>query len=271
MSTICGGSLLGEHTGTPPVGSGAIPTPSLQSLKDVREISLQEMRSLVELFHYLGKKRFRASYCFGLYVNNILVGGIAFHGISAPETAVGAFGLQRTEQSGLWEIGRLVLRPESNGKNLGSFLIAVAIKLLKKKTSVRAIITYAESPRHNGGVYRASNFIYCGLSNPKKDFYVNGVKQERGKTKGVIGGEWRQRPRKHRFVMVFDSTLKLRWIAITKIAIGTKVSISSKDSWANKQWGTVTGFDGENYHVAIYGGLESQLIFKPSEINRMST
>src|SRR5579859_4307383 len=203
MSELCGGSLTVEQP--IPIGDGgSTPTPSLQISQEVRRISLQEMRSLVEPFHYLGKKRFRASFCFGLFMDSILVGGIAFHGISAPETAVGAFGLQRTEQDGLWEIGRLVLRPESNGKNLGSFLIGRAIKLLKKETTVRAVITYAEAPRHNGGVYRASNFTYCGLSNPKCDFYVYGVKQERGKTKGIVGGEWRPRPRKHRFVMVFD-------------------------------------------------------------------
>ena len=195
----------------PTVDSGSIPTPPLQILKEVRKISLQEMRSLVEPFHYLGKKRFRASFCFGLFIEGVLMGGIAFHGISAPETAVGAFGLLRTEQDGLWEIGRLVLRPEGNGSNLGSFLIGKSIKFLRKETAVRAIITYAESPRHNGGVYRASNFSYCGLSNAKNDFYVNGIKQERGKTKGVAGGEWRPRPRKHRFVMIFDSTLSLRW------------------------------------------------------------
>lgn len=209
---LCGDSLMAEQLVSRPVGGGSIPTsPLRQQSREVREISLQEVRNLVEKFHYLGNKKFRASFCFGLFVSETLVGAIVFHGISAPETAVGAFGLERTAQKGLWEIGRLVLRPEANGGNLGSFFISKSIKMLKKFVDVRAIITYAESPRHNGGIYRASNFMYCGLTKPKNDFYVNGIKKERGKTKGVANGEWRPRPPKHRFVMIFDSNLKLKW------------------------------------------------------------
>jgi GNAT superfamily N-acetyltransferase len=174
-----------------------------------------EMKFLVKKFHYLGKKPFRASYSYGLFINNYLIGAMCFHCISAPETAVGAFGLERTDQKGLWEIGRLVIRPEFNGKNYGSFLISHSIKLLRKKTNVRAIITYAESPRHNGGIYRASNFTYCGLTSPKSDFFVNGKIQERGTTKD-IDGEWRPRPIKHRFVKLFDSDLNLKWPVINK-------------------------------------------------------
>jgi hypothetical protein len=169
------------------------------------------MRPLVEKFHYLGEKRFRSSYCFGLFVNGELLGAIAFHGISAWETLKGAFGLGKYDQEGFWEIGRLVLHPTLNGQNFGSFFIGRSIKILKKETKVRAIITYAEAPRHNGGIYKASNFVYCGLSKAKNDFYVNGVKKERGKTTGVAGGEWKPRPRKHRFIMVFDTALELKW------------------------------------------------------------
>jgi GNAT superfamily N-acetyltransferase len=183
---------------------------------EIKKISHAELKKLVTEFHYLGGKAFRASFCYGLFIDGKLSGGIVYHGISAPETAVGAFGLSRTEQSGLWEIGRLVLIPEINGKNFGSFLISRSLKMLIKETTVRAIITYAEAPRHNGGIYRASNFIYCGLTTPKKDFYINGVKKERGITKGVIGGEWRPRPQKHRFVRIFDPTLNLKWNIETK-------------------------------------------------------
>jgi hypothetical protein len=100
----------------------------------VRKISTVEMRDLVERFHYLGKKKFRSSFMFGLFVNEKLMGAICFHSLSAPETAVGAFGLMRTDQKGFWEIGRLVLHPELNGGNFGSFFIAKAVKALQKET-----------------------------------------------------------------------------------------------------------------------------------------
>ena len=127
-----------------------------------------------------------------------------------PETVVGAFGLERNQQEGIFEIGRLVLRPDCNGKNFGSMLVGRSIKQLRKLTNVRAIITYADSTFHNGAVYQACNFTYCGMSAVKKDFWVNGKIQERGKTKGQEG-EWKPRPQKHRYIMIFDKALSLKW------------------------------------------------------------
>jgi GNAT superfamily N-acetyltransferase len=128
---------------------------------------------------------------------------------------VGAFGLSRGEHAGFWEIGRLVLKPDFNGANLGSQLISQSIKQLRRIAKVRAIITYAEAPRHTGAVYVASGFVYYGLSAAKNDFYVFGKKQERGKTTGVVGGEWRPRPIKHRFMRVLDASLNVKWQRIS--------------------------------------------------------
>ena len=91
------------------------------------------------------------------------------------------------------------------------------IKALRKETNVRAILAYADSDFHNGTIYRACNFTYYGLTKPKKDFWIaqadgSFIKHSRGKTKGVAG-EWRPRSRKHRYLMVFDKTLNIRWKA----------------------------------------------------------
>ncbi len=60
-------------------------------------------------------------------------------------------------------------------------------------------------------IYRACNFQYYGLTDPKKDFYyADGTKHSRGSVKGV-DGEWRERSRKHRYVMVFDFGLNVLW------------------------------------------------------------
>jgi hypothetical protein len=86
---------------------------------------------------------------------------------------------------------------------------------LRRETKVRAILSYADCEFHTGVVYAASNFGYYGLTSPKKDFWISQIdgsyiKHNRGKVKG-IDGEWRDRTRKHRFVMIFDDTLKIRW------------------------------------------------------------
>lgn len=50
-----------------------------------------------------------------------------------------------------------------------------------------------------------------GLTDPKKDFYyADGTKHSRGKVKG-LQGEWKERSRKHRYVMIFDQSLTLKW------------------------------------------------------------
>jgi len=82
---------------------------------------------------------------------------------------------------------------------------------LIKETNVRVILSYADSSRHSGTIYKACNFKYYGLTKPKKDFYyADGTKHSRGSVKGVAG-EWRERTRKHRFLMVFDKKLNVLW------------------------------------------------------------
>lgn len=168
-------------------------------------------------YHYLGTKPFRSSFIYGMinpeasFGESNLVGVCVFHLVSAPETVVGAFGLQRTEQQGIWELGRLAMHPSLNGGNNTSWFVSKAIKQLRKDTGVRAIISYADSSAgHIGSIYRACNAFYCGMSAPKKDFYVDGKIKERGVVKGV-DGEWKPRPQKHRYVWLFDKTLSLKW------------------------------------------------------------
>lgn len=178
----------------------------------VESCTVDEAKELITEYHYLGHKGFRQSEGYGLYDSNTneLIGVAVYHGISAPETVVGAFGLGRKEQEGMWELGRLVLKSEYNGGNYGSFLIGKSLRQLKKDRPVRAIISYATSNMHVGYVYQATNWTYCGLTDKKKDFWVGGKIQERGKTKGK-DGVWVGRPQRHRYILVDDKELDLKW------------------------------------------------------------
>lgn len=188
----------------------------LRDIGEVAPMSRDTAKVFIARHHYLGTKPFRASYVYGLWDLRIdAFSGVAvFHGLSAPETMVGAFGLERGDQRGFWELGRFVLHPNYNGGNWGSFLLGRSLRLLRQTTTVRAVLTYADSRHHVGMLYQATNFTYCGLTARKGDFWVqrDGVWRikERGKTKGVEG-EWRPRPRKHRYILVFDKQLSLRW------------------------------------------------------------
>ena len=189
----------------------------------IDRVNKSEAAELLLRFHYLKdiSKTFKSGYNYGLYKNNefcpLNIGGIQgvciFTGLPVPEIAQGAFGLERDEQEGLFELSRLCIHPitQQEEYNITSWFVSRAIKQLRKETKVRAIISYADSEHHGGTIYRACNFRYCGLSDPKKDFYFSdGTKHSRGKI-GDAEGEWRDRSRKHRYVMMFDKSLELLW------------------------------------------------------------
>jgi len=191
----------------------------------IDKVSKREAEELLLQYHYLKdiSKSFKSGYNYGLFLKNdfcpLKIGGLLgvciFTGLPVPEIAKGAFGLKRNEQEGLFELSRLCIHPEIQGTehNITSWFVSRAIRQLRKDTEVKAIISYADSDFHSGTIYRACNFKYCGLSDPKKDFYyADGTKHSRGKVKGAAG-EWKERSRKHRYVMIFDKKLKkqLTW------------------------------------------------------------
>lgn len=132
------------------------------------------------------------------------------------ETLIGAFeGFERfSDQSGFWELTRLAMDDDYKEKNLTSWFVARCIKRLRKENDVRAIISYADSKYHNGYIYQATNFKYYGLAPQKSDFFEqteNGERQVwRGSVKG-LKGEWRERSRKHRYMLLYDKSLKVKW------------------------------------------------------------
>ena len=198
----------------------------------IERVTKSESAELLLRFHYLKdiSKTFKSGYNYGLYKNNefcpLNIGGIQgvciFTGLPVPEIAKGAFGLERNEQQGLFELSRLCIHPDTQQEeyNITSWFVARAIKKLRKETEVRAIISYADSDHHGGTIYRACNFRYCGLSDPKKDFYfIDGSKHSRGKIRDAEG-EWKDRSRKHRYVMTFDKSLNLLWTDKSSVFCG---------------------------------------------------
>ena len=189
----------------------------------IDRITKKQAEELLLEYHYLKdiSKGFKSGKNYGLFKNNDfsplhighLLGVVIFSGLPVPEIAKGAFGLERNEQQGLFELSRLCIHPDiqSREHNITSWFVSRSIRQLRKDTEVKAIISYADSDFHSGTIYRACNFKYAGLTDAKKDFYyADGTKHSRGKVKGAEG-EWRDRSRKHRYVMVFDKNLELKW------------------------------------------------------------
>ena len=200
------GGIISDVATTIPM---SLATQRTRGLNRIVPTTTETARHFIATFHYLGNKGFLCSRAYALIDQMGRLNGCAvFHPPSSEETVIGAFG--SSDQGGHWELGRLALRPSENGGNSGSFLVSGSIRLLSRTTPTKSVIAYSDSDRHVGAVYQAANFTYCGMTDAKKDFFVGGMVQERGRVAGV-GGEWRQRPRKHRYIILLDKRLNLLW------------------------------------------------------------
>lgn len=186
----------------------------------INEISYSIAKDFLLKNHYLSQQGngFMCSVAHGLFDNKLhLIGVIVYSGISVIETLIGAFeGYDRdSDQSGIYELSRLAMDDKRKERNLTSWFVARSIRLLRKNYDVRAIISYADSAYHHGFIYQATNWDYYGLSAPKSDFFEqleDGTERQvwRGAVKD-LNGRWIERSRKHRYMLVFDKTLKVKW------------------------------------------------------------
>ena len=192
----------------------------------IDRVGKEEIKELLYTHHYLKdeSKDFKSGFNYGLFkrsewecplrIGNCL-GACIFTGLPVPEIAVGAFGLERNQQEGIYELSRLCIHPnlQKEEYNITSWFVSRCIRRFRKDARVRCILSYADANHHTGVIYRACNFTYYGLTAPKKDFYyADGTKHSRGSIKGKEG-EWRERSRKHRYLMIFDKELedRLKW------------------------------------------------------------
>ena len=169
----------------------------------IDRVGKEEIKELLYTHHYLKdeSKDFKSGFNYGLFrssVSDILrvggcMGACIFTGLPVPEIAVGAFGLERNQQEGIYELSRLCIDPniQKEEYNITSWFVSRCIRRFRKDARVRCILSYADANHHTGVIYRACNFTYYGLTAPKKDFYyADGTKHSRGSTRGQEG-EWR--------------------------------------------------------------------------------
>ena len=183
-------------------------------------IGKTDCANILMRWHYLKdiSKGFKSGVNYGLFKDRELVGVCIYTGFPVPELSKGMLGLERDDQDGLYELSRLCIDPsiQATEHNIASWFVSRTIKELRRSHHVRCILSYADDDHHKGIVYRACNFKYYGLTAPKNDFWIlqddgSYIKHSRGKIKG-IKGEHRPRSRKHRYVMLFDKSLQIKWI-----------------------------------------------------------
>jgi hypothetical protein len=171
----------------------------------LREVEKTVAYSFVLEHHYLKEAKFFAKYCYGIFIDHVMVGCATYSNPQGIVAMKSWFGLENDNQDVL-ELSRLCMLPQLNGTNATSYLLGNSLKLLKSK-EVKAVITLADASRHVGSIYQVCNFKYYGLTDKKTDFYTaDGRTNPRGQTKD-IRGVWLPRTQKHRYCYMLGDGL----------------------------------------------------------------
>jgi len=129
--------------------------------------SVCDIKNFIETNHYSHNiNGVKISYCFKVEYNNQLVGGVIFGALST--TAWKKFS---NSEKKVLELRRLYLIDEAE-KNSESRVIGSCLRHIKKNDeNVELIVSYADPfYGHTGHIYKASNFIYVGLSGKDKGY-----------------------------------------------------------------------------------------------------
>lgn len=160
------GSVMVSTTSIHEERAGSIPSPALQSIR-VQPIPFVAARQILVKHHYLHSLPGGTKLAFGTFVEGRLLGAITF-GVgpyNAFALVDGACPDDCLTLTRLWLSEELPSNSESR-------VISVCLRYLKKYTSLKFIMTYADPAQgHVGTIYQATGWRYTGLSEatPKYD------------------------------------------------------------------------------------------------------
>lgn len=137
----------------------------------VKDIPLSLAQELVKEHHYSGGGANTATYRHGLFKNDSEeCFGVAWW---IPPTKSAAHASYPKDWKAVLALSRLVVCP-GVPKNAASFLLAKSMKLIDR---VRwpCLVTYADEWQgHTGGIYKATNWEYMGLTSPEAVWTLGG-------------------------------------------------------------------------------------------------
>ena len=168
----------------------------------VKRISYAETKPFLLNIHY-ARRMPCVQYAFGLFDDELLIGVITYGQPASAPLCKGIAGEENRKN--VLELNRLVILPEYNGQNYGSYLVAKSLKMLPSYTFV---VSYADSAwGHFGFVYQATNWLYTGMTKARTDKY-----SESGHARHYKSDETRRQYRsaKYRYVYLVGSKSEKR-------------------------------------------------------------
>jgi len=155
----CAGGVSVARPASQQAGGGATPTPALQQFM-VRPVPLFVAKRLLVREHYLHSFPGGTKLAFGVFVGHRLLGTLTLGAGPANAYALvdGAIPGNCLALTRLWLSHDLP-------KNSESRFIAVVLRYLKKHTSLKFLVSYADPAQgHVGTIYQATGWAYSGLS-----------------------------------------------------------------------------------------------------------
>lgn len=130
----------------------------------------QTIDAFIEHWHYSKNVNgIKTDYCFKLCDGTTMIGAMMYGKLSMAEV----WKKYVKEEKDLLELRRLCCIDETP-KNTESYFIGATLKWLKKNTSVKKIISYADTTyNHNGTIYKATNFKHLGFTKAGKVIFYN--------------------------------------------------------------------------------------------------
>jgi hypothetical protein len=139
------------------------------------EVALCNRKEIVEFIEYWHYSKnvngLKTDYCFKLLdANKNIIGAIIYGKIGMANV----WKKYAQKESELIELKRLCC-VDNTPKNTESFFIGHTLRWLKKNTKIKTVISYADMTfSHNGTIYKATNFIHCGMTAKGKVIIYDG-------------------------------------------------------------------------------------------------
>ena|ERR1039458_8498040 len=124
---------------------------------------IQSITDFIEKWHYSKNVNgLTIDYCFKLIdIEGNIIGAIIYGKIGMADV----WRKYAEKESDLVELKRLCCI-DNTPKNTESYFIGKTIRWLQKNTSIKKVISYADTTyNHSGTIYKASNFIHVGMTN----------------------------------------------------------------------------------------------------------
>lgn len=153
------GGVIVAQPASQQAGGGATPTPALQSFI-VKPIPFIVAKPLLVLEHYLHSFPGGTKLAYGAFAGSRLLGAL-----SLGAGATNAYSLvDSSSPDDCLTLTRLWLSDELPNNSESRF-IGVVLRCLKKHTSLKFLVSYADPARgHVGTIYQTTGWVYTGLS-----------------------------------------------------------------------------------------------------------